>query len=79
MKRQFKQWWPTISIKRTTTSHHKQLNTKKTTIYGVGNSGSSLRQAQRCGGVKWVNGGPNLYDIGVITNWQQWMKIQQML
>ena len=41
-----------ISTKRTTTSHLKQLNTTKTTIFGVGNP----RGAQKCGGVKPVNG-----------------------
>jgi len=44
------------------------LITKKTTIYDIGNSDSGLGQAQRCGGVKWVNGEPNLYNIGLITN-----------
>ena len=29
MKRKFKQWWSTISTKQITTSHLKQVNTKK--------------------------------------------------
>ena len=69
---------PPISKHWTTTSHHKQLITKKTTIYDIGNSDSGLGQEQICGGVKWDNGEPNLYNIGVITNWQQWRKIQEI-
>ena len=63
MKRKFKQWWltiPTISPKWTITSHLNSLNTKKTITYDVVNPGSGLEQAQKCGGVKLVNGTPSL-------------------
>ena len=45
-----------ITTKRTITYHLKKLNTKNTTAYGVGNPGPNLRQAQKCGCVKLVNG-----------------------
>lgn len=43
----------------TTSSNRKHLNTNKqtkTTTYGVGNQGPTLRQTQKCGGVKPHNG-----------------------
>jgi hypothetical protein len=46
---------PPISTKRRSTSHLKQLDTAKTTIFRVGNPGG----AQKCGGVKSVNRTPN--------------------
>ena len=33
---------------------------KKTTAYYIGNPGPGLGQAQKCGGVKLVNGNPSL-------------------
>ena len=59
LQRKFKQWWSstisTIWTKRITTSHLKPLNTK-TTTYDVGYPSPGLRQTQKCGGVKPVNG-----------------------
>jgi hypothetical protein len=49
---------PPIS-KKQTTFHLKQLNTKKTMTYGIGNPGPSFEQAQTCVRVKPVNGIPN--------------------
>jgi hypothetical protein len=49
---------PPISTKQTT-FHLKQLNTKKTMTYGIGNPGPSFEQAQTCVRVKPVNGIPN--------------------
>jgi len=62
MKRKFKQWRSPTSTKWTITSHPKlnSLNTKKTTTYEVGNPGLGLRQAQKCGGAKPINGIPTL-------------------
>jgi hypothetical protein len=51
----FNQWWitiPTISTKRTITSHLNSLNRKNTTSYDIGNPGPGLGQAQICGVVK---------------------------
>ena len=42
--------------------HLNSLNTKKTTIYDVGNPSPGLGQAQKCGGFKPVNGKPPLLD-----------------
>lgn len=42
MKRNFKQWWSTIS---TITSHLRTLNTNKTTTYEAGNPGPYLVMA----------------------------------
>ena len=39
------------------TSHHNSLNIK---IYYLGNSGPSLTQVRKCGGVKQANEMPNL-------------------
>jgi hypothetical protein len=39
-----------------TTSHLNSLNTKKTTKYNAGYTGSGLSHAQECGSVKPVNG-----------------------
>jgi hypothetical protein len=41
-------------------SYHHSLNTKKTTVYNVGNPGPGLRQAQTCPGVKPISGIPTL-------------------
>ena len=41
-------------------SHFNSLNTQKTTTYDVGNTGPSLEQVHRCGGVKLVNGSETL-------------------
>ena len=63
MKRKFKQWWltiPTISTKWRITSHLNSLNTKKTMTDDVVNPGPGLGQAQKGGGVKSVNGHPQL-------------------
>ena len=63
MKRKFKQWWltiPTISTKWRITSHLNSLNTKKTMTDDVVNPGPGLGQAQKGGGVKLVNGHPQL-------------------
>ena len=60
-KKFYKQWCssiPQISIKRTITSHPNSLNTKNTTTYHIGNPDPGLGQAQKCGGVKLVNGMP---------------------
>ena len=38
-----------------TTSHTKPLNTKTHDIYGIGNAGAVMGQAQKCGRVKLVN------------------------
>ena len=38
------------------TSHLYSLNTKKTRLYGMGNLGPGLGQAQKCGMIKLVNG-----------------------
>jgi len=43
---------PSISTK--STSHLKSLNTNKTTTNDIGNPGSCLEQAHKCGGVKPV-------------------------
>ena len=49
-----------ISTKRTITSHLKSLKTiKKIMTYGILKPSPSLGQAQKCGGVKPVNGIPN--------------------
>jgi len=40
------------ATEQTITSHRNSLNTQKeTTIYDVGNPGTSLRQTHTCGGV----------------------------
>ena len=49
-----------ISTKRTITFHINSLSTKKTTTYEVRNPGPGLRQAQKCGRVKYINGIPTL-------------------
>jgi hypothetical protein len=59
----FKQWWstiPPISTKQTVSYNFKSLNIKKTTAYDVGNPCLGLRQAQKCGRDKLVNGIPSL-------------------
>jgi len=33
----------------------KSYNTKKTTIYGVGNSGTAVEQAQKCGWIQSIH------------------------
>ena len=38
--------------------HLKQSNTKKTTIFGIGNPGPSLGQKQKSGRIKSINGIP---------------------
>jgi hypothetical protein len=43
-----------ISIKRTTISHRKPSITKKTTVYGVRNTGLGLGYVQNCG-VNWLD------------------------
>jgi len=43
-----------IKLSRTIASHHNSLNTKRPRN-DVGNSGSGLRQAQKCDGVKPVD------------------------
>ena len=51
MKRNFKQWWSTISpkpTKVTTILTHWIVNTKNTRIYDIGNPGG-LGQSQECG------------------------------
>ena len=70
MKRNFKQWWstiPPISTKRTITSQYPPQLTEHEKdndiqMYDVGNSGPGLVhctvQAQKCDGVKLVNGIP---------------------
>ena len=61
MKRKSKQWWPTmpsISTKQTITSHIKPMNIKNTTS-DDGNPGHDLGRAQKCDGVKPINGNPN--------------------
>jgi len=59
MKRKFKQGWstipPTISTKRTITSHTKQLHIKMTMTNDFGNLGPGLGQAQQWGGIKLLN------------------------
>jgi len=50
---------PTMSKNRPITSHLNSLNRQSTTTYGVGNLGPGLGHAQKCGGVKPVNGIPN--------------------
>jgi len=47
----------------------KKKKKKKTTIYDAGNAGPGLGQAQKCGGVKTVNGIPtrSLLIIGLFT------------
>ena len=40
------------------------LNIKQTTIYDIGNPYPSLRQSQKCGGVKPVNGCVILIELG---------------
>jgi hypothetical protein len=57
MKRKFKQWWSIIP-QISTTSDLKSLNTKKVTTYDIWHPGPGLRQAQKCWGVKLVNGIP---------------------
>jgi hypothetical protein len=48
---------PSISTKRTITSHFHLLNKKgKQKYHEVGNSGTGLVYAKQCGGVKPVNG-----------------------
>jgi hypothetical protein len=48
---------PSISTKRTITSHLHLLNKKgKQKYHDVGNSGTGLVYAQQCGSVKPVNG-----------------------
>jgi len=53
---------PTISTKRTTTSHLNSLKKKNTTAYDIGNPGPALGQAQKYVGVKLVNGIPTLHS-----------------
>jgi hypothetical protein len=45
--------------------HSKSLNTKKIMTYANGNPGLGLGQAQKCGGIKLVNGitTPNTHPI----------------
>jgi hypothetical protein len=57
MKR--KSTMPSLSTKRTITSHIKPLNIKKNTISDDGRPGHYLGKAQKCDGVKPVNGNPN--------------------
>jgi len=45
-----------IPTKRTTPSHLKPLNTKKTMTYDVGTPGPGLGQTQKCGGGSPLNG-----------------------
>jgi hypothetical protein len=59
MKRQLNQWWstfPQILAKWTITFHQESLNIKKTMRYDVENLCPGLRQGQKCGEVKPVNG-----------------------
>jgi hypothetical protein len=49
-----------ISTKRTIIFHLNSLSIKKTTTYEVRNPGPGLRQAQKCGRVKYINGIPTL-------------------
>ena len=63
--KKFKQLWsriPSISTKRTITSHLELTEHKKmgTTTYDVGNAGPDLGQAQHFGGIKLANGIPTL-------------------
>jgi hypothetical protein len=61
MKGECKQWWSTItsiSTKQTITFHLHSLNTN--TTHDAENPGSALEQAQKCAGVKPVNGIPTL-------------------
>ena len=69
MKRKFKQWWSIIP-QISTTSDLKSLNTKKVTTYDIRHPGPGLRQAQKCGGVKLVNGipAPPLYYYCLNSN-----------
>ena len=63
MNRNFKQWRsivPPISTIWTIASHLNSVNTKKTIMYDIGNTGPSLGQAQKCGGIKWVSEIPTL-------------------
>jgi hypothetical protein len=65
-KESFKQWWlsiPPISTKQTISYHLNWLTEHKktmTTTYYIGNPGPGLVQAQKCGGVKPVNGNATL-------------------
>jgi hypothetical protein len=66
-----KQWWSSISTKRTITSHFQRTEHEKTKTYDVRNPNPSLGQAHKCGRVKPVNETPIppldnwiLYDIG---------------
>jgi len=45
-----------MSTNRPITYHLNFLNRQKTTTYGVGNLGPGFGHAQKCGGVKPVNG-----------------------
>jgi len=58
-----KQWWPIfppVSTKRTTISHIRPFNIKKTTTYSLRNKGPCLVHTQTCDGVNPVNGIPTL-------------------
>jgi len=58
MTRKLKYWRstiPSISTKRTITSHLNTLNTKTGATYYVGNPDHSFGQTHRCCGVKPVN------------------------
>ena len=54
MKRQFIQWWSTISPILTTTSHHKSLNINKNSTWKK--SSAVFGHTQICVGVQLVNG-----------------------
>jgi len=53
-----------ININKTNNHLSLQIieHKKKTTTYNIGNPGSDLGQAQTCGGVKPVDGIPNLHS-----------------
>jgi hypothetical protein len=63
---------PPISTKQTIISllNRKPPNTK-TTMYGIGNPGPGLGQAQKCDGVKPVN--PPLLITGSLTSIHQYI------
>ena len=49
-----------INKAKTIASHLNSLNTKKTMTYDIGHPDHGLGQAQKCGGVKLLNGIPTL-------------------
>jgi hypothetical protein len=63
---------PPISTKRALASRHKSLNIEK---HDIGHSGPGLRQAQKCGRDKPVNGNM-LWNKQL--NWCQYCKILQL-